>query len=280
MAGAARSEPNGAAVSRPKVSGDLDDLDAYFASFEVGVDPFHRAERVPVIASHAEATLYSVQALAHRIRGPEAEVGDDLPVDFQVPDSHGGLRWERLHPDVFVSFGVAHDPTRREYDAEKLGAPDFVLGVLSQSTWQRDMGRKREVYAAMGVREYFVFDPTGDLPVVPPIQGFALARGGGRLPETVLPNGARAVPSEVLGLVAYVSGARVAPTDDRAAGVLSLRWHDPETGTDMPTYGEQAATRAAAESRAEAAEARAEAVERERQELLALVRRLRGEPEP
>ncbi len=287
MAEAVRSERNGAVPLRPN------DLDAYFASFEVGVDPFLRAERVPVIAPHAEATRYAAQALAHRLRGPDAEVGDDLPVDFTVADRCGAAHRNRLHPDVFVSLGVAHDPVRNEYDADELGAPDFVLEVLSRSTWQRDVGEKRAAYAALGVREYFLFDPTGELPVQSPLQGFDLADGGRRLSEQALPNGRRGVPSEVLGLVAYVAEQHVVVAEGRSASVLSMRWHDPDAGVDIPTYGEQAEARAAAEARAErettareAAEARAEreaadreAAERERMELLALVRRLRGGPE-
>ena len=45
----------------------------------------------------------------------------------------------------------------------------FVLEVLSESTFRHDLGPKVEIYRAMGVREYFLYDPerlhrTGDQP--------------------------------------------------------------------------------------------------------------------
>jgi Uma2 family endonuclease len=39
------------------------------------------------------------------------------------------------------------------------GAPDLVVEVLSESTYRRDLTRKRRKYAAAGVREYWIADP-------------------------------------------------------------------------------------------------------------------------
>ena len=41
-------------------------------------------------------------------------------------------------------------------------APDFVLEVVSRSTWREDVGRKRQVYERLGVPEYWQYDPTGE----------------------------------------------------------------------------------------------------------------------
>ena len=40
--------------------------------------------------------------------------------------------------------------------------PDFVLEVTSASTRHDDERRKRDVYAALGVREYFLYDPRAE----------------------------------------------------------------------------------------------------------------------
>ena len=97
-------------------------------------------DMLPMTAPHAAAMLYSAGALEHRYRDQRAEVGFDLPVVFRLLDEHGVKVTGRLSPDVFVALGVEHDPARREYDATVLKPPDFVLEVLSESTWERDMG--------------------------------------------------------------------------------------------------------------------------------------------
>ena len=38
---------------------------------------------------------------------------------------------------------------------EERRAPAFVLEVASPSTWRHDLGRKRSVYARLGVRQYW-----------------------------------------------------------------------------------------------------------------------------
>ena len=51
----------------------------------------------------------------------------------------------------------------------------------------------------------------------------------------MLPNGERGLRSEVLGLVAYVA-ERVPPLGPRETWALTMRWHDPATGVDLPDY--------------------------------------------
>ena len=43
------------------------------------------------------------------------------------------------------------------------GAPDLVVEILSPSTSRRDWNEKRELYAAHGVREYIVMDPSNKI---------------------------------------------------------------------------------------------------------------------
>ena len=90
--------------------------------------------RMPLEAPHTNATTYSWNALRHRF--PNAEVGDDLLMAFTEP---GQREQSRLSPDVMVALKVPRR-ARADYDADHLGPPDFVLEVLSESTWRHDLG--------------------------------------------------------------------------------------------------------------------------------------------
>ena len=130
-------------------------------------------------------------------------------------------------PDVFVALGVP-DRDRDTYLLwEESKGPDFVVEVTSHSTRREDQGRKREVYARLGVSEYFLYDPRAEY-LNPPLRGFRL-RGGVYHPLLARrsPEGAQTLRSEVLGLEFR---------DSRKEQLLRL--HDPETGQDFLTYRE------------------------------------------
>ena len=245
--------------------------------------------RIPVKEPHAAATAYSRNCLRHRF--PRAQVGDDLHMLFSEP---GNETQSRLSPDVFVALAVPRRGTLAEYDADRLGPPDFVLEVLSPSTWRHDLERKLDCYQRIGVRECLLFNATGkDLPQVDrELWGFSLTPERREpLGEAALPNGERGVYSAVLGLVAYVA-KRTPPSGPRETWALTMRWHDPATAADIPDYEQSRAgealarageaqartgeSRAWAEARAE--RARADASQRRIEELEEQLRRLRDGP--
>ena len=87
----------------------------------------------------------------------------------------------RVHPDCFISFDVDaeairwHLPNYWLWESGK--APDFVMEVGSPSTAQNDLGPKRDLYAELGVKEYWLFDPAdGDI-YGQPMQGLRLVDG-------------------------------------------------------------------------------------------------------
>ena len=253
---AAPRQPLGAAGEkplRPWLSAGVP-LPEWLASLED--DPPPGEDAIPMIEPHAEAMCYTRNVFVHRFRAPaggrpRGEVGFDLPVTFHLQDERGVPCPGRLSPDVLVAFGASPDPARCEFDADRLGAPDFVLEVLSETTWRRDVDAKLKTYAAIGVRECFLFDPTGQFPV-PGLQGYELTKTRiRRLSPTRLPNGAEGVRSPLLGLIAYVKGDG-APSHP---GAQEIRWLDPATGEALPTY---------AEIRAEVARARAQTAEAKR----------------
>ena len=162
-------------------------------------------------------------------------------------------------PDVFVVRGVPNHLRDSYLLWKEPKGPDFVLEVTSASTRRDDERRKRRVYAALGVEEYFLYDPRGEY-LAPPLQGYRLRAGEYRpLPAvTVLPGGGVAVYSEVLGL----------ELRDRPEERM-LRLHDPQTARDLLTYREseqareqEAAARQTAEARVAKLEARLRDVER------------------
>ena len=142
-------------------------------------------------------------------------------------------------PDVFVVLAAPGHRRDSYLLWNEPKAPDFVLEVTSRSTRGEDEGRKRRVYAALGVQEYFLFDPRGEYRN-PPLAGYRLHGSAYRaLPAVaVLPGGALSVHSEVLGLDLR---------DQREAQMLRL--HDPATGQDLLTYREEAAARRVADAR-------------------------------
>lgn len=79
-------------------------------------------------------------------------------------------------PDVFVVLGVPKR-LRRIYKLWEEGAPPAVVfEITSRSTRREDLRTKRDLYARLGVAEYFLYDPEAEY-LHPPLQGFRLVAG-------------------------------------------------------------------------------------------------------
>ena len=197
--------------------------------------------------SQRKPLTYAVDCLGHYFRNhPDVYVSGNLLIYYQ----QGTLA--RVAPDVFVVFG-ARDEERSSYLLwEEPKAPDFVLEIASPGTWREDQTSKRELYSRLGVGEYWQYDPTRNY-LQPPLQGLELVRGEYEpLPRWELADGTLAARSEVLGLEMRLAGRR-------------LRFHDPQTGKDLPDLAETDEQRREAEARAEqeAAARRREAAARQ-----------------
>ena len=180
-------------------------------------------------------------------------------------------------PDVYVVLGAPGHLRDTYLLWNEPKGPDFVLEVTSASTRRDDERRKRDVYAALGVREYFLYDPRGEY-LTPALQGWRLRDGEYRaLPAvTVLSNRGVAVASEVLGLELR---------DEREARMVRLR--DGATGADLLTYEEadrareeEAAARRTSELRREREAAALGTAETRIAELEARLRELEKTPAP
>ena len=131
-------------------------------------------------------------------------------------------------PDVFVVFGVEDRMRMRYLVWEEGKAPDFVLEVASKSTWREDLGPKREIYARLGVKEYWMYDPTGEY-FTPVLQGLRLT-GSAYVRQLAVksPDGALTLTSETLGL-------------ELRAHAGEMRFRDPATGRVLLSQSELAA---------------------------------------
>ena len=204
---------------------------------------------------------YAVEALDYFFRDrADVYVSGNLLIYYEEGDPD-----QVVSPDVFVALGVPKGE-RRSYFVWKEGkAPDFVVEITSRSTKGEDQGTKRGVYAYLGVREYFQYDPTGDY-LRPALQGDRLSEGHYvPMPSTYHPDGALFLRSELLNIELRLEGRRL--------GLYDLR-----TGEKLLTYAEsqdarqeERAARLAAEEAQQAAEAE---VVRLREEL----ERLKGSP--
>ena len=172
--------------------------------------------------------------------------------DILVYPEEGNSK-NRIAPDVLVAFGVGTHSRSSYLVWEEGKPPDWVLEVASLSTASKDLDFKRRAYAAMGVPEYWLFDPKGDVfPAGQPrLQGLALSDGGYVRLAPRRADGLTMIRSVVLGL------------DLRAEGEF-IRMRDPATGEDILHQRElkALAEREMAKRKHAEARARREAAER------------------
>lgn len=128
-----------------------------------------------------------------------------VAIDLRVYYSEGPPPKDVV-PNLFVAVGVPSYVREIYRIAEEGKAPDWVLEVASKPTYRRNVGEKKDLYEALGVGEYFVYDPQGGMHD-PRLQGWVLR--GGRYKELVdlqRPRAHRALRSKVLGLELWFDG--------------------------------------------------------------------------
>jgi Uma2 family endonuclease len=121
---------------------------------------------------HRDDMVYLIEALKAYFRADrQVYVAGNLFIYYEQGYPH-----RRVAPDVFVVFGVPRH-RRRIYQlwAEGKG-PDVVFEISSRRTRRDDLQEKRLLYQALGVEEYFLFDPMREY-LQPPLQGYRLQNG-------------------------------------------------------------------------------------------------------
>ncbi len=155
---------------------------------------------------------------------PAALVSGDTPIYYEEDGEQRIVR-----PDCYVAFGVDTEAIMRRngYFMRRVRkAPDFALEIASESTHTEDTGRKRDIYARLGIGEYWRFDATGGEYYGEPLVGEALVAGEYRRVE-MQRNGDGMVwgRSEALGLDLCWDKGR-------------LRFYDPSAGEYRLNMGE------------------------------------------
>ncbi len=155
-----------------------------------------------------------------------------------------------VSPDVFVIFGVS-PRQRKSYKTwqEDNKLPSFVLEITSGSTKKKDEVDKPQLYASLGVQEYFQYDPTADY-LNPQLKGSTLVDGQYQplaLQKTA--EGLPFIPSKVLGL-----DLQLRPEQARlgiAPLPKALRFYDSQTGLSLLSRAEVEEQWLAAQQRAQ-----------------------------
>jgi Uma2 family endonuclease len=129
----------------------------------------------------------------------------------------------RRDPDVLVAKKVGNHLRRSFRSWEEKVIPCTLFEIASRRTWRTDLGEKRQLYARLGVKEYFVFDPEGRY-LDPVLQGFRLVKGQS-VPMKPAADGS---------LISKELGLRLVPE----GGMLRLI--DLATGQPVPTRLERA----------------------------------------
>jgi len=201
--------------------------------------------------------IYCVEALRLFFQSrPRVYVSGNLFIYYEE-----GQPEKKLSPDVFVVFGVSKRE-RRSYQVWREGGklPAFVLEITSRSTKKQDEETKPELYASLGVEEYFQYDPTSDY-LNPQLKGHRLVNGRYEpiQPQT-LADGSVSLPSQTLGLDLRLLPHNPILTPELLPIARELRLFDPHTETRLFNYQEAEQARQDAEqAKLEAEQAKLEA---------------------
>ena len=191
---------------------------------------------------HTTTRAYGLLALQTWFRNrPGTLVASELLMLFEEGEPSAALS-----PDLMVVFD-AGNPDRSSYKVWREGdrVPSFALEVLSASTWRKDVRVKPGLYAALGIREFWLFEPFGT-----DLVGHRLVGDGYRPIPPLRGGGSR---SRVLGL-------------DLVVETGGLRFRDPATGEVLPDHLESATLRELETGRREKAERQRDEAERRRDE--------------
>ena len=176
----------------------------------------------------------------HFAERPEVYVSGDILMYYVEGDPR-----KSVAPDVLVTFGMGKKNRRTYLVWEEGKVPDFVMEFSSKGTYRNDLGSKMQLYASLGIRDYFLYDAEG-LYLSSPIMGFTLVNGV-YTPISAGPD--QGLHSTALNL-------------DFSVGEVGLGIYDPVEGEWLQTPAESASARADREAtRAELQTIRADMAE-------------------
>jgi len=120
---------------------------------------------------HRDWMVCIVERLKNYFAGQKVYVSGNLLIYYQQGDPKRSVA-----PDAFVVKDC--DPRRRKIFKiwEEKRTPCFALETTSASTQREDLKGKMELFARLGIAEYFLYDPQGEW-LSPSLAGFRLVDG-------------------------------------------------------------------------------------------------------
>ena len=173
---------------------------------------------------------------------PTVWVGADMFLYYEE-----GVPSSVVAPDVFVVTRTHKRHLRNIFQTWVEGrVPELVLEIMSPTSVGNDLVTKYELYERLGVREYWMYDPTREGLLEPVLRGYALVDGKYRRIEVRRVDERYVGVSDVLGLELH-------------AEVEWFRFFDPSSGEYLPDNQENRRARIESErALAESERARAE----------------------
>jgi len=209
---------------------------------------------------HRDWMFRILEILRLRYRGQRVYVASDLLVYYEEGDPS-----KFVVPDDFVVKDC--DPGRRRTFKiwEEGKVPDVVFEVTSRGSRREDQDLKPKLYAALGVKEYFSYDPTADY-LRPPLHGYRLEQGGYTRIE---PDDAGALRCEELGITLRLEDGGLVMYDSHSGEILRTEAEAERMAREAERMAREAErmARDAAEAARDAAESRAARLEAEVQRL-------------
>jgi len=150
---------------------------------------------------HRDAMVRHIELLRHYYEGQQVYVSGDLLVYYEQ-----GNPKKFVVPDAFVAQGIEPGQRRIYKVWVERKVPDVVIETTSRKTKRKDTIDKPDLYARLGIQEYFLFDPTQEY-LDPPLQGYRLV-GDGYLP--IVADGQGAIVSQVLALRLQIEKGKLA----------------------------------------------------------------------
>ena len=217
--------------------------------------PEEDGEPMAVSDLHRRILMRTLQVFDEYFKqDPGAYVSGDILIYYVEGDPR-----KSVSPDVLVAFGLGKKPRPNYLVWVEGKVPDFAMEFSRKNTYQNDLGHKMELYASLGIQDYFLCDIEG-LYLPSPLMGFTLADGV-YVPISADVDGGLHSPALNLDFHIGDVGRWVhspVPNLDFPADVMGLGIYNPVTDAWLQTPAESARTEAES-ARAEAESARAEA---------------------
>ncbi len=133
--------------------------------------PIGDGQPVAETFAHLYAILMTIEVLRLYLQGQQATVLGNQFLYYEQ-----GKPSKRVAPDVFVIFDVEPGGRDNYKIWEEGSVPSVTFEMTSPSTKKEDDGVKKQLYAQIGVQEYWQFDPKGEW-IKAQLRGYRLENG-------------------------------------------------------------------------------------------------------